>query len=524
MKKVTIIFTTLLVFSISTSAQWTELASGINARVAYFLDKNNGYADANGVIMKTTDGGVNWSSQTSAIMSGSNAIYFSDINTGFIVNDGGKILKTIDAGKNWTQMYSTQYSYTLRSVNFVSSTVGYVVGANGIILKTTDGGTNWSLLTSGTSSQLRSVYFTDSNTGYAVGSGGTILKTTNGGTNWSMLTSGVTNELFSVNFTSATIGYAVGSASIILKTTDGGTSWTSQTGDTSFEYDCVYFTTANTGFITGGSSFGVGTIIKTTDGGTNWTTNWTPTQANTVYTSLCFPDANTGYAAGRGAMLKYSSNNSTVVATESWYAIMDNNANNHWSLIFEKKSDGTVTTKGSWVYNFQGIISSDSNASGTVTINGTNVGFTINGIASETTFNTTSNYAFSTTGIANKGKASGTYTINFANSNWPSTLQGTFTSDRISGSGVTAEISGIDNATNDHQIAVYPIPAKDQFSVKGFTGTALMTISDINGKLLIAKQITTNEKISSDKLANGVYFITIKTNDCINNKQLIIQK
>lgn len=232
-----------------------------------------------------------------------NSIFFTDINTGYIVGNAGKILKTIDGGTNWTAQTSGT-TYSLSSVYFTDNYTGYAVGAT--ILKTTNGGINWTTQTSGTTAWLNSVYFTDANTGYAVGDNGTIIKTVNGGTNWTVQNSGTTAWLSSVYFTDAKTGYAVGyigysfSIGTILKTIDGGATWTNQNCGSSKYLWSVYFINANTGYAVGEN----GTILKTTNGGTNWflqtsgTTNW-------LY-SIYFTDVNTGYAVG---------SNSTVLRT-----------------------------------------------------------------------------------------------------------------------------------------------------------------------------------------------------------------
>lgn len=155
----------------------------------YFTNNNNGWAVGfEGTILKTTDGGTNWSFQTSGTTEWLNSVHFADSDTGWTVGLFGKILNTTDGGTNWiTQTSGT--SAWLRSVHFEDNNKGWAVGGGGfgypappsIILNTTDGGENWNSQTSGTFATLSSVHFTDNNTGWAVGSGGTILHTTNGG-------------------------------------------------------------------------------------------------------------------------------------------------------------------------------------------------------------------------------------------------------------------------------------------------------------------------------------------------------
>jgi len=113
------------------------------------------------------------------------SVYFTNSDTGYISSGGGIILKTINGGINWTAQ-TIETNTWLSSVYFPDANTGFAVGgynsvSGGVIYKTTDGGTSWIAQTSGTMNDLVSVYFTDANTGYAVGFIGTILKTTNGG-------------------------------------------------------------------------------------------------------------------------------------------------------------------------------------------------------------------------------------------------------------------------------------------------------------------------------------------------------
>jgi hypothetical protein len=60
---------------------------------------NTGYAvSPGGEIIKTTNGGANWTTQTSGSINDLNFIFFKDANTGYIVGDQGTILKTTNGG------------------------------------------------------------------------------------------------------------------------------------------------------------------------------------------------------------------------------------------------------------------------------------------------------------------------------------------------------------------------------------------------------------------------------------------
>jgi len=97
------------------------------------------------------------------------------------------ILRTTDGGTTWTSQSSGTTTGFLVGVSFTDSDNGTVVGGPGmgygvgIILRTTNGGATWTQQTSGTIYTLNDVSFTDALTGTAVGDWGRILRTTNGG-------------------------------------------------------------------------------------------------------------------------------------------------------------------------------------------------------------------------------------------------------------------------------------------------------------------------------------------------------
>jgi photosystem II stability/assembly factor-like uncharacterized protein len=239
-------------------SQSSPIAGYLNS--VFFTAPDTGYAvggyqqgdSAMVFILKTTNGGSLWSINyiygDTAASGGLNYIYFTDANTGYTVGYFNNnytigqffrsiILKTTNGGINWT-IQNYQYGCNLRSVYFPNLDTGYAVGirwyhygSSGgyVILKTNNGGTTWALDYKACGGWfpfgLRSVYFTDANTGYTTGHGNfnkpIMLKTTDGGTEWIDQDIGW-NFLLSVFFTAADTGYAVGESGVIIKTTNGG--------------------------------------------------------------------------------------------------------------------------------------------------------------------------------------------------------------------------------------------------------------------------------------------------------------
>ena len=130
------------------------------------------------------------------------SVYFTDSNTGWVVGSCGTILKTTDGGENWSQQISG-FDDNFHSTFFVNENTGWAVGSSGTIVKTTDGGDNWFYQNSGTNEYLFAVDFINQNTGWVVGDG-IVLRTTDSGNNWEPQISGTNEFYFSVSFASST--------------------------------------------------------------------------------------------------------------------------------------------------------------------------------------------------------------------------------------------------------------------------------------------------------------------------------
>ena len=224
---------------------WTEIWLGsfsipnwlyIKLYSVFFTDAHNGFAV----------GGTNGS------------VYLGDTLTPFLET----IIKTTDGGINWTSLKGPKAN-VLHSVYFTSATTGWAVGDTGLIIKTTNGGTSWSVLNSGTKQQLLGICFTSANNGFACGTSGTLLKTTDGGTTWTPINLNTTWNIYAFSFPNSQTGYASGSTGV-YKTTDGGTTWkpASDGLNTAFDYRSVFFTSATVGYVVGD----LGYDYKTTNG------------------------------------------------------------------------------------------------------------------------------------------------------------------------------------------------------------------------------------------------------------------
>lgn len=264
-----------------------------------------------------------WSSLDYAEDGAVNDVCFTDINTGWAVeyrNDltAGRVLKTTDGGDNWTSQYSAA-NLELQKIYFTDSNNGWAVGYidstnTGYVLKTTNGGSLWSVNhTMNDVETFTSVFFVNSSTGwvggYATDNSAIVLKTSNEGTNWTQQYTGTdaeNKEIQDLYFVSATTGWLVGTDTsndnaLIISTMDGGTNWIRYAVESEYDQVTLYtvcFLDAHTGWAAGAQGSG-NFIMSTTDGGTNW-----DYEAHTDLTTLCdiyFLNDNEGWAVGWNA-------------------------------------------------------------------------------------------------------------------------------------------------------------------------------------------------------------------------------
>ena len=137
----------------------------------YFRDSLSGYSMMDGNFYTTTNGGMNWTIQstvTGVDFMGYLKMQFLDTQTGYCGINGG-LLKTTNGGKSWIKCFGgpSAVNGTFSIPHFFDDDNGYFMTDNGIY-KTTNGGQSWTTSCRiATGSTFYSVYFLDMNTGWA---------------------------------------------------------------------------------------------------------------------------------------------------------------------------------------------------------------------------------------------------------------------------------------------------------------------------------------------------------------------
>ncbi len=190
----------------------------LNADTAWVAMFNG--AAGGGKILKTIDGGINWTWQPTAVFAAPsgfpNMVYFYDADNGICMGDptGGyfEIYTTSDGGTNWIRTpqanIATQLAgeFGITSVYTTSGDSSMWFGTNlGRIYKTIDRGLNWTVASTPYNGfYIGDIAFRDANNGIATnGSAGALadaIRTTDGGATWTLIpanTAGILNKVLS---------------------------------------------------------------------------------------------------------------------------------------------------------------------------------------------------------------------------------------------------------------------------------------------------------------------------------------
>lgn len=224
-----------MIYAISGTTAWAPI-----------FDASNG----GGYILKTTNGGMTWTPQTTAQFTAPsgfpNVVHFWDANNGFCMGDprGGyfEIYTTTNGGTNWIRVPSANIPAPLTTQEYGTTGFYSVIG--------------------------NTVWFTTNL--------GRVFKSTDRGLTWTVVQSPITNSQCKIHFISNNVGYLRSTTSPynLYKTTDGGASWTSVTvSGNMYPNDWCAVPGTSQSLVSVGANItsGLAGISYSIDGAQNWT-------------------------------------------------------------------------------------------------------------------------------------------------------------------------------------------------------------------------------------------------------------
>ncbi len=282
-----ILLVLLILFSITfTNAQWMEQTSGVTTQLTSVsaVDENNawicGYA---GVVLRTTNGGLNWVNAASSPIPTTldlHNIFGIDASTAMVCGSNSAatfVFKTLNAGANWVQVF-TQTGGFMNTILMGNPMLGFMsgdpVGGRWSLWGTYNGGLTWD-----------SANFYIPQTGTEAGWNNSMFFDPVGGVVW------------------------FGTSNTRIYRTFNLLNWVAQptTGQTS-SY-AVWFNNTNTG-MTGGAG-----VLVTTNGGSNWAAPTSPLPGTANIAGITGV-SNSWWVIRQSTVIYYSPNNGSSWSTD----------------------------------------------------------------------------------------------------------------------------------------------------------------------------------------------------------------
>ncbi|HSW07635.1 WD40/YVTN/BNR-like repeat-containing protein [Aquabacterium sp.] len=152
-----------------------------------------------------------------------NSYAWLDGQRGWAVGSLGTILKTSDGGQTWATQTSGTRS-NLGRVIFVNDRVGWVGGDNGLLLKTADGGSTWHSVSVGVDIGTERLQAADENTAW-VNTYTDAYVTTDGGSHWRRIRPPANGQSLRQIGPRTLLASSYDNGLSLLRTVDSGASW-----------------------------------------------------------------------------------------------------------------------------------------------------------------------------------------------------------------------------------------------------------------------------------------------------------
>lgn len=288
----------------------------------YFNSASEAYATLNnttagkGYIAKSSDGGINWSAETSFRSVDLTAVQMLNASTGYAGGIDGTLLKTTNSGTDWQQI-GTGQTQSFDWIRFRADNENAGVALQGTsLVSTLDGGQTW---TGVSAANIKAIEIAADHSGYYVHANNTLFYTSNGGLSWTLKT------LPLLNYTA--VGH--NGSNVYVGTTDGQV-WLSTNGASTLAWRQVATaaipgTAVKSIHVRSQSSVTLelsdGSLYTSTNAdqfnGANSLANWSAAQGlSSGVKTITYPTTDKGYALTTGNTIY-----STANGGESWNAV-----------------------------------------------------------------------------------------------------------------------------------------------------------------------------------------------------------
>lgn len=164
--------------TVDTAKTWTQITANGSLSV-FFIDQLQGYMhQADGYIYSSVDGGATWQkkSNSNVSMGGIDYLFFSDINTGWLVNFGYGLFKTSNGGLDWANVLPVNSATEAAIDCFFSNNEEGMVSSTKRVFSTSNSGGDWKTEVIMHTKTVGELYFLNMNTGWVCCSDGVLLR------------------------------------------------------------------------------------------------------------------------------------------------------------------------------------------------------------------------------------------------------------------------------------------------------------------------------------------------------------
>lgn len=313
----------------STSSQiWIYQDSGYTQAILWdieFLNETHGWVVGqsseglgNGIILATTDGGVNWETQWSDESQWFNQMAIIDPNTIWVAALS-TLATTVDGGKTWNYIEFANITTLFTTIGFANSSCGWT-STNHQIYFTTDAGTTWNISSTWTyDDTIRRFFFHSPSVIDAIGFDG-IYHTDNGGVSWQVV---FNRGGWALSFATPGNGWAV--ADDMLAETKTGALWEETpvpssspiSGFRKAYLSDVQFIDAFSGWIVGSQP----AVMHTADGGLSWYSQDVEIGMSRLL-SIDFLNETHGWTSGYNGRILHTERGNTL-SVRLWQGVYD---------------------------------------------------------------------------------------------------------------------------------------------------------------------------------------------------------
>ena len=246
-----------------------------------------------GVTVASDDGGVTFSPLGGAVVG--SAYQRLRATNSAIANVGaanGTLIRTTDGGVNWTSV-GVPTNATVLDASFPDQLNGYAIDALGVAFKTVNGGTSWQILNTGTTDTPTGVYAVSGSTVLLSGGFG-IRRSTNTGTQFDPVTDKDLKGVHLTNVLAAGSAILAYGSSALRISSDQGQTWSKVALPKKTKIDDASFISPQFGFILTKKKH---QVMRTKNGGRTWKD--LPAIASSSVYRISFASATEGFIAAQ---------------------------------------------------------------------------------------------------------------------------------------------------------------------------------------------------------------------------------